>query len=95
MFRSRMAEDDGMLFVFKTLDKRAFWMKNTELPLTVAFLDDRGFVINLEDMQPQSLDTHWSAAPARYALEMNQGWFKKRGIDAGAKVEGLEKFNIP
>jgi uncharacterized membrane protein (UPF0127 family) len=95
MFRTRMDENDGMIFVFPEASRKAFWMRNTYLPLTVAFLDDQGVLLNLEDMQPQTEDPHWSSGPAKYALEMNQGWFTKRGIAPGIKVEGLDKLPSP
>jgi uncharacterized membrane protein (UPF0127 family) len=88
MFRPAMAAHEGMLFVFDGLERRCFWMKNTLLPLTIAFVADDGRIVNLADMQPQSLDSHCSAEPVRYALEMNQGWFAKRGIKPGFKLKG-------
>jgi uncharacterized membrane protein (UPF0127 family) len=93
MFRTHMDENDGMIFVFPESARKAFWMRNTYLPLTVAFLDDQGVVLNLEDMQPQTENPHWSSGPAKYALEMNQGWFAKRGIAPGAKMEGLDRLS--
>jgi uncharacterized membrane protein (UPF0127 family) len=66
-------------------------MMNTHIPLSVAFLDERGLIINIADMQPQTRDTHAAAKPAKYALEVNQGWFAKRGIKPGARIEGLER----
>jgi uncharacterized membrane protein (UPF0127 family) len=77
-----------MLFVFEQRDTRCFWMKNTLLPLTAAFVADDGTIVNLEDMQPQTTNSHCSIKPVRYVLEMNQGWFKKRGIKAGQKLGG-------
>jgi len=88
MFRRAMATNDGMLFVFEGDATQCFWMKNTLLPLTVAFVADDGTIVNLEDMQPQTLDSHCSAKPVRFVLEMNQGWFAKRGIKAGATLSG-------
>ena len=88
MYRRQMAQHEGMLFVYGEPEKRCFWMKNTVLPLSIAFLADDGTVVNIEDMQPQTLDSHCSAKPVRYALEMNQGWFAKRGIKAGSKIGG-------
>ena len=67
------------------------WMKNTPLPLSVAFIEEGGGIINIEDMQPQTLEAHCAKKPARYALEMNQGWFKSKNIKAGNKVSGLPK----
>ncbi len=88
MFRQSMASHEGMLFVFEEPAMQCFWMKNTLLPLSAAFVDDSGTVINIEDMQPQTLDSHCSRKPVRYVLEMNQGWFAKRGIKPGSKLSG-------
>jgi uncharacterized membrane protein (UPF0127 family) len=89
MFRPQMAAHEGMLFVFDGLERRCFWMKNTVLPLTIAFVADDGRIVNLADMQPQSLQSHCSAEPVRFALEMNQGWFAKRGIAPGFRLKGV------
>ncbi|MEP6789762.1 MAG: DUF192 domain-containing protein [Ramlibacter sp.] len=89
MNRKEMPQHEGMLFVFEQPSKQCFWMKNTLLPLTAAFVDDDGTVVNLEDMKPQTLDSHCSAKPVRYVLEMNQGWFTKKGIKAGYKLAGV------
>ena len=94
MYRREMAAHEGMLFVFEQAAPQCFWMKNTLLPLSIAFLADDGTVVNIADMKPQALDSHCSAKPVRYALEMNQGWFAKRGIQAGAKLSG-GPFNAP
>ena len=91
MHRRMLPENRGMLFVFDNAAIHAMWMMNTYIPLSVAFLDERGVIINIEDMKPHTQDTHPSAKPARYALEVNQGWFGKRGIRAGAKIEGIER----
>ncbi len=88
MNRPSMPNHEGMLFVFEQPTKQCFWMKNTLLPLTAAFVADDGTIVNLEDMKPQTLDTHCSTKEVRYVLEMNQGWFAKRGIKAGAKLSG-------
>ena len=88
MHRPTMPANDGMLFVFERPGQQCFWMKNTLLPLSIAFLDDDGTVVNIEEMKPQSLDSHCSAKPVRFALEMNQGWFSKRAIKPGAKIAG-------
>ena len=95
MHRRMMPENRGMVFVFTSVDKHAMWMKNTYLPLSVAFIDSNGILTNIEEMQPQTLDSHGAVKAVRYALEMNLGWFAKRGIKAGAKVEGLEKAPAP
>jgi uncharacterized membrane protein (UPF0127 family) len=88
MFRTEMAPNEGMLFAFDGLERRCFWMKNTLLPLSIAFIADDGRIVNLADMQPQSEQSHCSAEPVRFALEMNQGWFAKRGIKPGLKLKG-------
>jgi uncharacterized protein len=95
MYRRIMPENRGMLFVFSEDDKHAMWMKNTFLPLSVAFIDGQGVITNIEDMKPHTEDAHGAVRPVRYALEMNLGWFAKRGIKAGAKIEGLEKAPAP
>ncbi len=91
MHRRMLPENRGMLFVFPSTAALSFWMMNTHVPLSIAFLDDAGVIINIDDMKPLTTDPHPSTRPARYALEMNQGWFAKHGIKAGAKVEGIEK----
>lgn len=88
MFRREMPQHEGMLFVFEQPAGQCFWMKNTLLPLTAAFVADDGTIVNLADMKPQTTDSHCSAQPVRYVLEMNQGWFAKRGIKAGTKLGG-------
>ncbi|AOW13617.1 hypothetical protein LPB72_11540 [Hydrogenophaga crassostreae] len=89
MFRKEMPEKEGMLFVFEQPGTQCFWMKNTLLPLTAAFVADDGRVVNLVDMKPQSTDSHCSTEPVRYVLEMNQGWFAKRGLKAGTLLGGF------
>lgn len=89
MQRFSLQPDHGMLFVFERAEPLAFWMKNTFIPLSIAFIGADGKIINIEDMQPQTEDTHWSKGPARYALEMRKGWFAERGIGPGATVQGL------
>lgn len=88
MFRKEMPQQEGMLFVFEQAGVQCFWMRNTLLPLTAAFVADDGTIVNLADMKPQSDESHCSAKPVRFVLEMNQGWFAKRGIKAGAKLGG-------
>ena len=90
MHRRMMPENRGMLFVFDHASPQSFWMMNTHIPLSIAFIDERGAIINIADMKPLTTDPHPSAAPAKYALEMNQGWFAKRGIKAGARIDGLK-----
>jgi hypothetical protein len=88
MFRTTMGTNEGMLFVNDDAGVRCFWMRNTLVPLSIAFLDDDGTIVNLADMQPRSDRSHCSARPVRYALEMNQGWFAKRGIQPGFRLRG-------
>jgi uncharacterized membrane protein (UPF0127 family) len=91
MFREKMGQNEGMVFRFNSPNQVCMWMKNTLLPLSVAFIDEAGSIINIEDMKPQTLDAHCASKPARYALEMNQNWFRKKNIKAGSKIEGLPK----
>jgi uncharacterized membrane protein (UPF0127 family) len=95
MHRRMLPENRGMLFVFSNVARHGMWMMNTYIPLSVAFIDDNGVIINIEDMQPHTRDAHSAKQPVRYALEMNLGWFRKRGIGPGAKVEGLERAPPP
>jgi len=88
MFRKTMAANEGMLFAFDAPRQQCFWMKNTLLPLSAAFVADDGSIVNIEDMKPQTLDSHCSTKPVRFVLEMNQGWFAKRGLKAGSKLQG-------
>ena len=88
MHRQEMPPNEGMLFVFERPEPQCFWMKNTLLPLTAAFVADDGTIVNLADMKPQTTDSHCSAKPVRYVLEMHQGWFAKRGLKAGSKLGG-------
>ena len=88
MFRKEMAPSEGMLFVFEQRAPQCFWMKNTLLALTAAFVADDGTIVNLADMKPQTTDSHCSRQPVRYVLEMNQGWFGKKGIKPGFKLSG-------
>lgn len=95
MHRRDMAERRGMLFVFPRTQVHCMWMRDTFIALSVAFMDEQGTIINIADMQPQSDATHCAAAPARYALEMNRGWFAQRGIKPGARIGGLEMAPAP
>jgi hypothetical protein len=92
MFRKSLAPNAGMLFIFEAASIHCMWMKNTYIPLSVAFLDEQGTIVSISDMQPQSEQTHCAAMPALYALEMEQGWFSKRGIKPGMKLAGLDKL---
>ncbi|MDP9898969.1 DUF192 domain-containing protein [Variovorax ginsengisoli] len=88
MFRQEMPQQEGMLFMFRQPSTQCFWMKNTVLPLTAAFVADDGRIVNLVDMKPQTLDSHCSEEPVRFVLEMNQGWFAKKSIKKGFKLVG-------
>jgi uncharacterized membrane protein (UPF0127 family) len=92
MFREKLGANDGMLFVFDEPAYHSMWMKNTLIPLSVAFIDGDGRILNILDMEPQTLDTHTAAGPARYAIETNKGWFAAKAIKAGDKVTGLPRL---
>jgi uncharacterized membrane protein (UPF0127 family) len=94
MQRKTMATQKGMLFVFPNAARHCMWMRNTHLPLSVAFLDERGRIVNIEDMQPETDASHCASMPARYALEMNLGWFRERGIAPGFALTGIDKAPI-
>jgi uncharacterized protein len=89
MNRFSLKPDYGMLFVFERAEPLAFWMRNTYVPLSIAFISEDGTILNIEDMQPQTDDSHWSKGFALYTLEMKKGWFAERGIVAGQSVKGL------
>ena len=88
MFRKDMPQHEGMIFIFDQPAQQCFWMKNTLLPLSAAFIADDGTIVNIEDMKPLVLDSHCSVKPVRYVLEMNKGWFAKKGIKAGSQLQG-------
>ena len=88
MFRKSMGANEGMLFAFEQPARQCFWMKNTLLPLSIAFVSADGTVVNIDDMKPQTLDSHCSVKEVPFVLEMNAGWFAKRGIKAGFKLKG-------
>lgn len=88
MHRRDMPAHEGMLFVFEQHDVQCFWMKNTLLPLTAAFVADDGTIVNLADMQPLDERSHCSTRPVRFVLEMNQGWFTAKGMGAGTRLTG-------
>jgi uncharacterized protein len=88
MWRTQMGTHEGMLFVNPTAETRCFWMRNTLLPLAIAFIADDGTIVNIAEMQARSEKSHCSSQPVRFALEMNQGWFDKRGIRPGFKLKG-------
>ena len=95
MHRTAMGRNDGMLFVFDETSGHCMWMKNTLIPLSVAFLDEHGAVINVADMTPHSEDSHCATRPARFALEMNRGWFAERGIGPGMRLGGIPGARPP
>lgn len=92
MFRKSLAPNGGMLFIFDAAEIHCMWMKNTYIPLSVAFVDAQGAIINIADMQPHSEQSHCAARPALYALEMTRGWFAERGVKPGMKLGGLDKI---
>jgi len=89
MYRFSLKPDHGMVFVFDRSEQRAFWMKNTYIPLSIAFVTADGRILNIEDMAPRDETSHLSAGPAMYAIEIRKGWFAERGIKAGDRVSGL------
>ena len=91
MNRFSLKPDQGMIFVFAQNEQLGFWMRNTFVPLSIAYIDNKGVILNIVDMKPQDEASHPSSGPAMFALEMKQGWFKERGILAGDKVNGLDK----
>ncbi len=95
MFRKTLGANSGMLFVFPDVSTHCMWMKNTYVPLSVAFMDEQGTIVSIHDMQPQNETSHCARKPARFALEMNQGWFAQKGIKPGAKIGGLDKAPPP
>jgi uncharacterized protein len=95
MERRSMPVQHGMLFVFPAEATHCMWMKNTLIPLSVAFMDAAGRILNIEEMQPQTLDNHCAVGPARYALEMNAGWFAQRGLKAGDPIGGVDRVPLP
>lgn len=91
MFRKELGANQGMLFVYARPSPLCFWMMNTLVPLSIAFMRDDGTIVNIADMQPMTVNSHCSAEPVRFALEMEQGWFAKRGLSAGKQILGLPK----
>jgi uncharacterized membrane protein (UPF0127 family) len=92
MHRESLGANAGMLFIFDEAAIHCMWMKNTLIPLSVAFIDEGGTVLNIADMQPHSEQSHCAATQALFALEMTKGWFAQRGVKPGMKLGGLEKF---
>lgn len=93
MNRASMGPNEGMVFLFGAPAGVCMWMKNTLIPLSVAFIDADGKIVNIEDMKPQTLDSHCSKKPVPYALEMNEGWFKHKNLKPGSVIEGLPKLH--
>ena len=91
MQRDFLCANCGMLFIFEKADRYSFWMKNTPLPLSIAFIAADGSILNMEEMQPNTIDTHHAQSDALYALEMNSGWFTRNGIKLGIMVQGLRQ----
>ncbi len=95
MHRRTLGQNAGMLFIFDEHAVHCMWMKNTLIPLSVAFVDDRGTIVNVEDMEPHSETSHCAAQPVKYALEMSRGWFASRGIRPGARLGGVPPKERP
>jgi len=91
MYRKSLPTNRGMLFIFDHTAQHCMWMRNTLIPLSVAFIDEQGRIINVEEMQPQTEDNHCASHPAKFALEMDAGWFKQRGFSAGTPLNGIDK----
>jgi uncharacterized membrane protein (UPF0127 family) len=89
MFRKQLGQNEGMVFIFDSPAGVCMWMKNTLLPLSVAFIDNEGKIINIEEMLPETTNNHCGNKPVRYALEMNKEWFKRKNIQPGSSIEGL------
>ena len=88
MNRPTMGANEGMLFVFEDAAPQCFWMKNTLLPLSIAFLSDDGTILQIDDMPPRTLESTCSTRPVRLVLEMNKGWFAQRNLKVGSKLGG-------
>jgi uncharacterized membrane protein (UPF0127 family) len=95
MYRRSLGPNQGMLFVFPDVSTHCMWMRNTFVPLSVAFMDEQGTIVSIHDMQPQTEVSHCAAQPARFALEMSQGWFAQKGIKAGARIGGVDQAPPP
>ena len=94
MFREEMDANQGMVFIFPQADHHCMWMRNTLIPLSVAFLDEQARILNIEDMQPKTETTHCASAPARFALEMNIGWFSQKGLKPGLQIGGIKPLSV-
>ena len=95
MGRTRLGENEAMLFVFRQPERHCMWMKNTPLPLAVAFIDQEDRIINVVEMTPFDLTPHCAQRPARYALETHHGWFTRRGIGAGDRMRSRDPLPSP
>ncbi|HTF15600.1 MAG TPA: DUF192 domain-containing protein [Burkholderiales bacterium] len=91
MFRKHLGSNEGMFFVFPQSELHCMWMRNTLIPLSVAFVDEKGKIVSISTMQPQTETSHCATAPAKFALEMPAGWFATKGIKSGTTIQGLEK----
>ena len=91
MYRQSMEKNHGMLFVFPETGRHSMWMANTPIPLSVAFIDEKGIILNIADMAPHTETVHSAAGAAKYAVETNFGWFRAKGIKAGSRIMGLEE----
>ena len=94
MYKMGLALDCGMLFIYPDSAPRSFWMENTYIPLSIAFIDEAGVILNVEDMMPFDRDNVWSDGDAVYALEMVQGWFDENQVGPGRKVTGLPGYSV-
>ncbi len=95
MYRPALAPNEGMLFVFPVAAIHCMWMKNTYIPLSVAFLDETGRIVNIAEMSPLTLESHCAAQPVPYALEMPASWFRERGIVVGMTIQGVAGLSAP
>jgi uncharacterized membrane protein (UPF0127 family) len=91
MYRNFLPTNEGMLFIFETTATHCFWMRNTKIPLAIAFIDNNGIITNIEEMKAMTEINHCPSKPIKYALEMNQAWFTKNSISAGHTVSGIPK----
>ena len=95
MFRGKLGPNQGMLFVFEDVGRQCMWMKNTLIPLSVAFIQPDGTIVNIADMKPHDETSHCAARPVMHALEMERGWFATRGLKPGSRIGGLDKAPPP
>jgi uncharacterized membrane protein (UPF0127 family) len=94
MHRRHLPQEEGMLFMCDSCAVQSFWMKDTPLPLSIAFLEEDGTILGIDDMEPHSLEGHGSGRPVRFVLEVNQGWFEDKGIAPGMRLDGPCFSNI-